>query len=267
MYKYDKPVLSRPIVNLVFDHHVPISFYDSNAFCLAVATLSIKRLQILLHVPAQCTDTTVQWSGGQAPFRLLLGPTGQLNPEERVIADFAIDDGTSVTFPLSYTKNSTFLAAIGDATRFGSGGTKDIPTVGATKDTSCFLKTEVVPGFFMYTSPSIPQECTAPTVPPPYRRLTSLLLFQTVHHLVLKPVRPPTCHSYGSPLYMLGRRYCLSRAIVPPANSIPVCNQPPRSLPFLLQSHRVHLLSGTCIFLMAYIILYCLNHLHLKYNK
>ncbi|KAF8519491.1 hypothetical protein BU17DRAFT_89882 [Hysterangium stoloniferum] len=110
--------------------------------------------------PAQCTNTIAQWSGGQAPFRLLLIPTGRLNPEVRVIVDFAIANGTSFTFPLTYPENSTFVAVMSDATGFGAGGTTDIITVAATKDTSCLVKTQVAPAFYMFTSPSVPQECT-----------------------------------------------------------------------------------------------------------
>jgi len=110
--------------------------------------------------PAQCTNTIVQWSGGHPPFRLLLIPTGLLHPEVRVIADFTIANGTSFTFPLTYPENSTFVALMSDATGFGAGGTTDIITVAATKDNSCLIKTMVAPAFYMFISPSVPQECT-----------------------------------------------------------------------------------------------------------
>ena len=110
--------------------------------------------------PTQCTNVTVWWTGGTAPFRLLLVPTGALHPEVRIIADYTITSGTNLSFPLQYPGNSTFVAVMSDATGFGSGGTTSGITVTSSLDTSCLRKTQVMPEFLIYTNPSVPQQCT-----------------------------------------------------------------------------------------------------------
>ena len=72
--------------------------------------------------PTQCANTTVQWSGGQPPYTLLLVPVGHLNPETRTIAQFDIEQGNEVTFQLLYPAQSQFVAVLNDATGIGSGG-------------------------------------------------------------------------------------------------------------------------------------------------
>ena len=72
--------------------------------------------------PAQCANVTVQWTNGQPPYTLLLVPVGHLNPETRTIAQFDIEQGNQVTFPLRFPAQSQFVAVLNDATGIGSGG-------------------------------------------------------------------------------------------------------------------------------------------------
>lgn len=72
--------------------------------------------------PTQCGNVTVEWTGGQAPFTLLLVPVGQLNPETRKIIQEDVPSGNSVTFTLNYPANSQYVAVLNDATGIGSGG-------------------------------------------------------------------------------------------------------------------------------------------------
>lgn len=68
---------------------------------------------------------TVQWNGGQAPYTLLLVPTGHLNPETRVIIQENIVSGNSVSFVLNFPADSKFVAMLNDATGVGAGGVQD----------------------------------------------------------------------------------------------------------------------------------------------
>ncbi|KAF8485623.1 hypothetical protein JB92DRAFT_3131171 [Gautieria morchelliformis] len=114
--------------------------------------------------PTQCMNATVQWTGGTAPFKLLLVPTGSLHPEIRTIADYTIDAGNSFSFQLKYPGNSTFVAVMSDATGFGAGSTTSVRTVASGSNTACLDRSQVAPEFFIYTSPSVPQECSPMTI-------------------------------------------------------------------------------------------------------
>lgn len=72
--------------------------------------------------PTQCSDVTVEWDGGQAPFTLLLVPVGHVDPETRVIIQEDVSSGNSVTFTLNYPAQSQFVAVLNDATGIGAGG-------------------------------------------------------------------------------------------------------------------------------------------------
>jgi len=110
--------------------------------------------------PTQCANATVEWTGGQAPYRLLLVPTGALHPEVRVIGDYTIPDGTSFSFVMTYPGNSTFVAVMSDATGFGTGGTTPVLTVETASSASCIKKAQVAPEFFIFTNPSVPSQCS-----------------------------------------------------------------------------------------------------------
>lgn len=118
--------------------------------------------------PSQCMNATVQWTGGTAPYKLLLVPIGSLHPEIRTIADYTIDAGDAVnnsfSFPLRYPGNSDFVAVMSDSTGFGAGGTTPAITVAFGGNTACLNTSQVAPAFFIYTSPSVPQECTPMTI-------------------------------------------------------------------------------------------------------
>ena len=75
--------------------------------------------------PTQCQNMTVQWSGGTAPFTLLLVPTGHLDPETRTIKQLNVPSGSSVSFVLDYPAKSQFVAVLSDASGIGSGGAED----------------------------------------------------------------------------------------------------------------------------------------------
>lgn len=84
----------------------------------------------LATAPTQCGDLTVNWSGGQAPYELVLVPVGHVTPEIRTIVDQKVDSGSSTSLQLKFPKGSQFVAVLSDASGVGAGGTSDVLTVG-----------------------------------------------------------------------------------------------------------------------------------------
>ncbi|KAG8691924.1 hypothetical protein FRC11_004853 [Ceratobasidium sp. 423] len=109
--------------------------------------------------PVQCEDLTVSWTGGTAPFRLMITPFYS-TPQNISIPDSAFN-GThgSYTTTLRVTGKSNqgrFLLTMSDATGVGSGGTSGIITAG-TGSSSC---NTTDPGTdFFYSLDSSLQQC------------------------------------------------------------------------------------------------------------
>ncbi|KAH7093912.1 hypothetical protein BKA62DRAFT_721797 [Auriculariales sp. MPI-PUGE-AT-0066] len=81
--------------------------------------------------PSQCGNLTVNWTGGQPPYELLLVPVGHVNPEIRTIVDQKINSGNSTSLTLKFPEGSQFVASLSDASGPGAGGTSDVLTVGS----------------------------------------------------------------------------------------------------------------------------------------
>ncbi|KAL5527360.1 hypothetical protein ACEPAG_6151 [Sanghuangporus baumii] len=107
--------------------------------------------------PTQCANLTVEWTGGQAPFTLLLVPVGHLNPETRTIIQKDVPSGTSISFVLDFPAQSQFVAVLNDASGIGAGGTSAITTVASSSDSSCLSTTQSHPKFFLFLPDDIGQ--------------------------------------------------------------------------------------------------------------
>jgi hypothetical protein len=110
-------------------------------------------------IPTQCANMTVQWTSGNAPYKLLLVPTGHVDPETRVILDQTIQSGNAYSFVLKYPADSSFVAVMSDNAGTGSGGTSAVTNVASSNDKSCLPTTPSSPEFFLFTNPSTPQQC------------------------------------------------------------------------------------------------------------
>ena len=108
--------------------------------------------------PAQCSNFTVHWEGGQAPYELLLVPVGHVTPEIRTIVDQRVESGSSVSLTLKFPEGSQFVASLSDASGVGAGGTSDVLTVkGGPSD--C-LTSPVQAGWVLYMDNPTPDQCT-----------------------------------------------------------------------------------------------------------
>ncbi|KAL5530698.1 hypothetical protein ACEPAF_6956 [Sanghuangporus sanghuang] len=107
--------------------------------------------------PTQCANMTVEWTGGRAPFTLLLVPVGHLNPETRTIIQKDVSSVTFVSFVLDFPAQSQFVAVLNDASGVGAGGTSAITTVASSSDSSCLSTTQSHPKFFLFLPDDIGQ--------------------------------------------------------------------------------------------------------------
>ncbi|EIN04023.1 hypothetical protein PUNSTDRAFT_123068 [Punctularia strigosozonata HHB-11173 SS5] len=83
--------------------------------------------------PTECDDLVLSWSGGVAPFTLLLIPLPLQVPINISIPDSAFSNGAgrfSTQLPLA--AKTQFLMTLSDSTGFGSGGTTEVLTVGSS---------------------------------------------------------------------------------------------------------------------------------------
>lgn len=92
----------------------------------------MRAFSVTVGTPTQCDDLSVTWTGGQAPFEILLTPVFKV-PQNISVPASAFNNGKgSYTIPQLPFKNDTqFLLTMSDATAFGSGGTSPILKVGS----------------------------------------------------------------------------------------------------------------------------------------
>ncbi|KAF8493429.1 hypothetical protein F5888DRAFT_822035 [Russula emetica] len=103
--------------------------------------------------PYQCQNVSlsIQGSGGQPPYSLLIIPTGPPpasplpnNIDFRPILNIPFS-GTSTTlsFNLNYPENSSFVAVVSDKSGFGTGGASTSITVLPSSDSSCYNSSQI----------------------------------------------------------------------------------------------------------------------------
>ncbi|KIK87436.1 hypothetical protein PAXRUDRAFT_831835 [Paxillus rubicundulus Ve08.2h10] len=110
--------------------------------------------------PTQCGPLTVTWTGGQAPFEIILTPVFNVPRTELVPSTAFNNNQGSYQIPQLPLANGTrFLLTMSDATGFGTGGTTNLLTVapqvgGASCDTSAPTLA------FDFSLPSSLQQCS-----------------------------------------------------------------------------------------------------------
>ncbi|KAG2149128.1 uncharacterized protein EDB93DRAFT_362578 [Suillus bovinus] len=105
-----------------------VRFFTCVASCLSVA----RAFSVTVGAPTQCGSLDISWTGGQAPFEILLTPSSQTSYQNITPPSSAFSNGKgSYSIPqLSLSAGTTFLLTMSDATGFGSGGTTNTLTVG-----------------------------------------------------------------------------------------------------------------------------------------
>lgn len=145
--------------------------------------------------PAQCDSLNVTWTGGQAPFQLLITPNYG-TPHNFSIPSSAVRN-TAGTFStqLALPQGTKFLLTMSDGTGFGSGGTSQVFTVGSSvTGTNC---NTTDPGTaFTFELPDALQQCNPYT----FKGYSGAILPITIYGLIpggqTTIMNPPNGPSY-----------------------------------------------------------------------
>ncbi|KAG2103473.1 uncharacterized protein F5147DRAFT_281425 [Suillus discolor] len=117
---------------LLFPHFLSmhlLGFFTCIASCLSVA----RAFSVTVGTPTVCEPLSISWTGGQAPFEILLAPSNQIYQNIQVPASaFSNGQGSYSISQLSLLSGTSFVLIMSDATGFGSGGTTNKLTVASS---------------------------------------------------------------------------------------------------------------------------------------
>ncbi|KAG2340100.1 hypothetical protein BDR05DRAFT_562568 [Suillus weaverae] len=106
------------------------SHYVRFFICIVLYLSMARAFSVTVGTPTQCDGLTVSWTGGQAPFTILLTPSMEMFQNISVPASAFTNGKGSYTIPsLTLAVGTHFLLTMSDATGFGSGGTTNELTV------------------------------------------------------------------------------------------------------------------------------------------
>ncbi|OJA13785.1 hypothetical protein AZE42_13020 [Rhizopogon vesiculosus] len=123
------------------------------------AKITPPSLLVTVGNPTQCDDLPVSWTGGQAPFQILVTAFDQPLRNIYVPASaFSNGKGSYSISQFPFTTGTQFLLTMSDNTGFGSGGTSTILTVGSpVANNNC--NTTSPSQDFDFSTPSTIQQC------------------------------------------------------------------------------------------------------------
>ncbi|OAX32054.1 hypothetical protein K503DRAFT_805557 [Rhizopogon vinicolor AM-OR11-026] len=100
--------------------------------CITSVPSVVRAFSVTVGTPTQCDNLVVSWTGGQAPFQILLTPFASPMRNFSVPASaFSNGKGSYSITELPFKTGTQFLLVMSDATGFASGGTTTILTVGS----------------------------------------------------------------------------------------------------------------------------------------
>ncbi|KAG1792015.1 uncharacterized protein HD556DRAFT_1444804 [Suillus plorans] len=111
-----------------------LHFFTFIASCLSVA----RAFSVTVGTPTQCGPLSISWTGGQAPFEILLVPSDQIYQNIPVPASaFSNGKGSYSISQLMLLSATQFVVVMSDATGFASGGTTNNLIVGSSTANNC----------------------------------------------------------------------------------------------------------------------------------
>ncbi|KAG2042710.1 hypothetical protein BDR03DRAFT_572363 [Suillus americanus] len=138
-----------------------VRFLTYIASCLSIA----HAFSVTVGTPTQCDPLTISWTGGQAPFEILLTPSLEPYQNHSVPASaFSNGKGSYSISPLSLSTGTSFLLTMSDATGFGSGGTTNQLIVGNTVANNNCSTAVLSPPYLFQLSPLPLTQCSQFTI-------------------------------------------------------------------------------------------------------
>ncbi|KAF8445873.1 hypothetical protein L210DRAFT_3610469 [Boletus edulis BED1] len=111
--------------------------------------------------PTQCGSLNVTWTGGQAPFQIMLIPVYNIPRNISVPSTaFSNNQGSYQISPIPFTSGKQFFVTMSDATGFGTGGISELLTVGEpVNGASCNTTNPTLA--YSFSLPSSLQQCSS----------------------------------------------------------------------------------------------------------
>ncbi|WVF65633.1 hypothetical protein IAT40_000364 [Kwoniella sp. CBS 6097] len=145
---------------------------------------SVSAFSFSTSTPQQCSDFTIQWSGGTPPYQLVMVPTITITGGR--IINITIPDNLSspysYTFELEEPTGLEFLVAMSDSNGFGTGGTTSVLTVGSSTDSSCLPGSLNYDFFFSLNPDSNPTACSSMSISWPDNATEPVGLYGLIPH-------------------------------------------------------------------------------------
>ncbi|KAG2075612.1 hypothetical protein BDR04DRAFT_852600 [Suillus decipiens] len=138
-----------------------VRFFTCIVSCLPVA----RAFSVTVGAATQCDPLNISWTGGQAPFEILLTPSLETCQNYSIPTSAFSNGKGSYSIPqLSLSTGTQFLLTMSDATGFGSGGTTNTLIVGNQVGNNDCSTTVLSPPYTFELSPLPLTQCSPFTV-------------------------------------------------------------------------------------------------------
>ncbi|OJA16194.1 hypothetical protein AZE42_00137 [Rhizopogon vesiculosus] len=165
--------------------------------CITSFLSAVRAFNVTVGTPTECDDLTVSWTGGQAPFEILLTPIFKVPQNISVpTSAFSNGKGSYSISQLPFANETQFLLTMSDATSFGSGGTTTVLTVGVpVAKNNCNTTGPSVD--FTFDLPSALQQCSGYTFDGYDGAVQPITITALIPGGQSVVVQPPTGSSYN----------------------------------------------------------------------
>ncbi|KAG2154773.1 hypothetical protein DEU56DRAFT_770284 [Suillus clintonianus] len=168
--------------------------------CITSFFSAVRAFSVTVGTPTQCDDLSVSWTGGQAPFEILLTPVFEVPRNISVPASAFSNGKGSYSIPqLPFWNGTQFLLTMSDATAFGSGGTTPVLKVGnPVAKNNCNTTGASVD--FTFDLPSSLQQCNGYTFDNYDNAVQPITITALIPGGESLIIHPPTGPSYSWPV-------------------------------------------------------------------
>ncbi|KAG1838602.1 hypothetical protein F4604DRAFT_508461 [Suillus subluteus] len=138
-----------------------VRFLTYIAPCLSVA----RAFSVTVGTATQCDPLAISWTGGEAPFEIILTPYyGMYQNYSVPPSAFSNGKGSYSISQLSLSTGTSFLLTMSDATGFGTGGTtNELPVGNPTTNNNCNTASQSPTFTFSFSSTPLTQ-CNSLTI-------------------------------------------------------------------------------------------------------